>query len=116
MDIVSLLLGVTNCATALVLMAVAFPLARGTVKRNNTYGFRFPQALESDEAWLAINRYGARRLLFWSVPLLLLGLVTFSVPLAHNMPAVLATANAPLIVLIPVVESWRFARQYQARQ
>jgi SdpI/YfhL protein family len=108
-----LFLGGVNIAVALLLIGFSFPLLQGRVQRNQTYGFRFPEAFESDEAWLAINRYGAQRLIFWSILLLLFGIaVPFFLP-AENVVAIIAVANAPVIVVVPFIESWKFAKQYR---
>ena len=63
MDLVAITLGTGWTCTALFCMALAMPLVRGKVKRNVFYGARFPESFQSEEAWLAINRYAGQRLL-----------------------------------------------------
>jgi hypothetical protein len=113
MNFIPLLVGGVNIAVALLLIGFSVPLLTGKVKRNQTYGFRFPEAFESDESWLAINRYGAQRLMFWSILLLLFGIGTPFFLAAKNVVAIIAVANAPAIVLVPFIESWKFAKRYQ---
>lgn len=48
-------------------IAVAVPLIKGRVKMNEWYGVRIPAAFASEEAWLDINRFGGRLLLFWGI-------------------------------------------------
>ena len=45
-------------------LVIAFPLLRGKIKRNSWYGFRFKKSFASEELWLKINRFGARKLCF----------------------------------------------------
>jgi len=47
---------------ALLAYAVAGPLIRGTVSRNDAYGVRLPASFASPAAWLELNRLGGRLL------------------------------------------------------
>ncbi len=114
MNNVSIVLGMSNVAVALISIAVSIPLLRGRIKPNVWYGFRFSESFESEDAWFAINRYGAARMILWSIPLLLLGLAAGVLSLADDTISVFVIAGAPLLILVPCVESWRFARHYRA--
>jgi hypothetical protein len=117
MDSVAITIGSGWTLGGLLLIAVALPLARGKVARNALYGIRFPQSLRSDEAWFAINRYGGRRLVVWAIPLILIGVVSFFLPLRSHAGLALTLGFAPLLLLlIPLVESWRFARRYRPKE
>jgi hypothetical protein len=49
------------------------------------------------------------------VGLIVVGVVSFFLPLRGNAGLALVMGFAPLVlILIPVVESWRFARRYRA--
>jgi uncharacterized membrane protein len=99
--------------TGLLIIAFAIPLVGGRIAPNQMYGIRLPQAFESEEAWYAINRFGGKRLIVWAVPLILVGLGCFFVPLQQNIGLTLFVGFAPLIfVLLPCFEAWRFARRY----
>lgn len=52
---------------ALVAIVAAVPLLGRRVKMNHWYGVRVPAAFVSEEAWLDINRYGGRLLLWWGM-------------------------------------------------
>jgi hypothetical protein len=113
-DAVAITIGVSWTFAGLLCLALAVPLIRGQVGRNRLYGVRFPQSFQSEEAWLAINRFGGRRLAGWAVPLILVGVASFFLPLRSNTGLTLALGFAPLVfVLIPVLETWRFARRYR---
>lgn len=116
MDAVAVTVGVSWTVAGLLCAGLAIPLVRGRVGRNAFYGVRFPQSFQSDDAWFAINRFGGRRMLVWSVPLVTTGVVSFFLPLRSHPALALTFGFAPLVfVLIPVVESWRFARRYRPR-
>ena len=116
MDPVSLTIGISWTLSGLLCLALAIPLARGRVPRNAFYGVRFPQSFASDDAWFAINRFGGQRLVLWSIPIILVGIVSFFLPLQSRTGLTLALGFGPMIfILIPVFESWRFARRYVPR-
>jgi hypothetical protein len=56
---------IAHALAAIVVIAVSIPLLQGKVRMNEWYGFRISAAFASDEAWYAINRYGARLFLIW---------------------------------------------------
>ncbi len=111
MDLIAVILGISNLICGLVSVLLALPLLQGKVKRNIFYGVRFPEAFRSEEAWLDINRYGAKRLIVWSMPLIGIGVVTFFLPLNTHVWAIVLIALAPLVVLVPAIESWLYARR-----
>jgi hypothetical protein len=116
MDAVAITIGISWTVVGLICIGLAIPLVRGQVGRNALYGVRFPESFQSDDAWFAINRFGGRRLIVWSLPLIVIGIVSFFLPLQSHTGLTLTLGFAPLIfILIPVVEAWRFARQYRPR-
>lgn len=107
-------IGASWTIAGLLSVALAMPLVRGQVGRNSLYGARFPESFQSDDAWFAINRFAGKRMIIWSMPIIILGVIAFFLPLQGNTTLALTLAFAPLtFVLIPVLESWRFARRYQ---
>lgn len=115
MDPVAITVGISWTLTGLIIIGLAIPLVRGRVGRNSLYGVRFPQSFQSDDAWYAINRFGGRRLILWAVPLILVGISCFFIPLQAHSGRALTLGFAPLIfVLVPCFQAWRFARHYGA--
>lgn len=102
------LIAIVNLSAGLLIGALAIPLILGKVKMNRLYGIRFARSFESDEAWYAINRYGGRLLLLWSIP------VVLSAPLAYWIPEpwLILVGSISLIYLIPCIQSYRFARRW----
>jgi hypothetical protein len=116
MDPVALIVGISWIVCGLVCLALAIPLARGKVARNAIYGVRFRESFQSDEAWRAINQFGGRRLMRWSLPLIAVGAAAFFVPLQRHPIMTILFGVAPLIfVFIPMIESWRFAKNYASK-
>jgi hypothetical protein len=114
MDAVAITVGTSWTITGLIIIGLAVPLARGRVGRNGLYGVRFPQSFQSDDAWYVINRFGGKRLIIWAVPLILVGIACFFLPLQRHTDLTLILGFAPLIfLLIPGLEAWRFARHYR---
>ncbi len=116
MDAVAITVGISWTVIGLLCAGLAIPLVRGQVGRNAFYGVRFPQSFQSDDAWFTINRFGGKRLIVWSIPLIATGIISFFLSLQSHTGLTLTLGLAPLIfVLIPVFESWRFARRYRPR-
>jgi hypothetical protein len=116
MDPVAITVGISWTLAGLVCIGISIPLIRGRVRMNELYGVRFRQSFQSDEAWFAINRFGGKRLAIWSVPLIVVGLVSLFLPLRSNTGLTLVLGFAPLLfIAIPMFQSWRFARRYRPR-
>jgi len=64
MDPTAIIIGISWILTGLICTKISIPLARGQVRRNGLYGFRFSESFQSDDAWFAINRFGGQRLIF----------------------------------------------------
>lgn len=116
MDAVAITVGLSWTFAGLMCILLAIPLARGRIGRNAFYGARFRQSLESDEAWQAINRYAGKQMIGWAIPLIAVGVVSFFLPLQSHVALTLVLGFAPLIfVLIPVLNTWRFAQRREGK-
>lgn len=116
MDSLALTLGLIWTLAGLLIGASAIALVRGRIRPNRFYGVKFRECYQSDEAWFAINRFGGKRLLLWSVPLVLLGLATLSLPLRSHPALTFVLASLPIIfVLTPVVQTARFAKSFRPK-
>jgi len=95
-------------------MALTIPLFRGWIGRNNIYGIRFSQSLQSDDAWYAINRYGGGKRL---LPVVLVGIVILFLPLQPHPRLAILTGFSPLaLFLAPALQAWHYARHYRSRE
>ena len=114
MNVVSIALAVSNMSVAVLVILLSIPLYRGNVKMNRIYGARFKKSFASDGNWYKINRYGAKQLIAWSIPLFLVGITAFLVDFGtdENVKTglVMAFALAPLILVIPAVITYFYAR------
>ena len=103
----------SNIATPSILCGILFivislPLLRGSIPMNRFYGFRISRGFTSNANWYAINKYGAKALIFWSIVMIASGVlflfVSLPSPLAGLIPLVICTAAA-------IVQTLHFARQ-----
>ena len=99
------ILGLSHILIALIVFILSIPLFRGKVSRNFLYGIRTSKALESDENWYKINKYGAKQLMIWSIPLALIGFAVLLVPIKNDLLYTLLVC-APLIYIIPAVKCY----------
>ena len=114
MDVIGITVGLSWTINGLILLLLAIPLAKGQIGRNRYYGARFSQALKSDEAWQAINRYAGKQMIVWSIPIIAVGVMSFFLPLQSHVVLALVIGFVPLIfVLIPAFGAWRFAQRYE---
>jgi uncharacterized membrane protein len=106
----NIVIALVNLFCGLLYIGLAIPLYKEKVEMNYLYGVRFTKSYKSDENWYKINKYGAKRMIFWSIPLIGIGLVLlFLPPLSEQALAILSFA--PLIVLIPAFQSYLYSRK-----
>jgi hypothetical protein len=111
----NILLALINLGSALLIIAAAIPLVMGKVGMNRVYGVRIRKSFESERNWYAINAYGGRQLIAWSLPLLLAGIASLFLPIdEHNkdlMAMLLGVGPILLCVVGATVSTLRFARK-----
>lgn len=107
----NIFLGISNIVTGLLVIAISIPLVLGKVSMNRIYGIRFKKSYASNELWYKINAHGGKLLIIWSVPLILSGIACFFIDFQHRPMLGSVMACMPLIVLIPAVLSWRYAKK-----
>ena len=109
---INIVLGITFIFCGALFILISIPLLKGTVKMNYWYGVRFKKSFESDENWFKINKYGSQQLIKWSVPLILIGIVTFVIPFGDNELLIIVYSLAPVYVIIPpVIKTYKYARK-----
>ena len=111
MNNAALALGLSLMFSAVLMILLAIPLLKRKIPMNRWYGARFKKSFESDENWYRINAYGAKQLIIWSIPLLIIGLVAIFLPLEGNARLFNAIAFSPLLVCVPCLVSYRYARK-----
>jgi len=107
----NIIIGLSNIFVGVVTIAVCLPLLKDKIQMNRWYGIRFRKSFESEENWYRINRYGAGRMIFWSVVIVLIGILTLFVPVGNKASLILIESLVPVILFIPAVESWLYARK-----
>ena len=73
--------GLINIASSLLIIGGSIPLVRRRIKMNHLYGVRIKKSFESEDNWYKINEYGGKQLIIWSIPMILIGLICFAVPI-----------------------------------
>ena len=111
MEALSIIIGLSNLFVGGLLLALALPLIRGKVKMNHFYGVRFKKSFESEENWYKINRYGGRLLVYWSIVIMGIGLLCFVAPFSAGGALFWVFTLAPLLVIIPAIQSYRYAQR-----
>jgi hypothetical protein len=74
MNPILLLVGFSNIMIGTLTIACAIPLVRHKVKMNEVYGIRIRKSFSSPENWEKINEYGGRALIYWSIPIIAIGI------------------------------------------
>ena len=113
--VLKIMFGISNLSFAVLMILLSIPLYRGDVKMNRLYGARFKKSFDSEENWYKINRYAAKQVIVWSIPLFLAGIAACFVVFVTNgnvkTGLVIAFASAPLIVVIPAVITYLYAQR-----
>ncbi len=110
MDTANLALGLCNILVAILFIAISIPLYFCKIPMNNIYGFRFKKSFESDQNWFKINSYGGKQMAIWSIPIVLVGILTFFIPVRENIVLATIIACAPLIIIVPVCMSYNYSK------
>jgi len=108
---INTIIGLSNIIFGLMIIAVCIPLLKDGIEMNCWYGIRFKKSFESKENWYKINRYGAKRMILWSVVVVVISILTFFVPIGSKGILPLIFSCAPLTFVIPAIESWLFAKK-----
>jgi len=111
MDHESFVLGLTNVFVGILVIALCLPLLKNKIGMNYFYGIRFRKSFESDENWYKINQFGARRMTFWSVVIIFIGILAFIIPVDARKSLRPLFVSSPLILIIPTIESWLFTKR-----
>lgn len=108
-------LGILNISCGVLFVFISIPLVMKKVPMNSLYGFRLSKALESEENWYEINRYGGRQLIQWSVLLIFIGGLYFIFPLGDPGSELknTLTAVAPILICptVAIVKTILFSKQ-----
>ena len=106
-------LGIMNIGLEVLIVVLSIPLVMRKVKMNRFYGVRIPKSFSSEANWYAINAYGGRQLILWSLLPLAAGVLCFFVridQLNAGLGPVLGGVPVMLACLITVLQVLRFAR------
>lgn len=108
-------LGVVNIVSALIIIAVCIPLVQGRIKMNHWYGIRIKKSFTSEKNWYALNAYGSRQLIVWSLPLLVVGLLCFFIPIDEHgqdlLPLILGVVPIFVSLTIAIIRILVYSRK-----
>jgi len=111
MEAVNVIISICNIFAGILTIGLCIPMMKGKVKMNPWYGARFRKSYESEEAWYKINAYCGRRMVYWSIVLILIGILALFIPLGEAyLLRTLLFASAALILIIPCFETLRYSK------
>ncbi len=111
MESANIMLGLSNIIVAFIIIGISIPLALRKIPMNNLFGVRFSKSFESEDNWYKINEYGGKKLIVWAIPLIVIGTITFFLPLKGNGVLTFLIGCAPLIVMIPAYLSYKYSKK-----
>lgn len=111
MDNPNIPLGISNITVGVLIIVLCLPLLKGRIGMNHWYGMRFRKSFQSKENWYRINGYGAQRMILWSAVLVIVGVLTLFIPVSSKGILSLVISSAPLIIIIPAIETWLYTRK-----
>jgi hypothetical protein len=104
--------GMVNIFVGLFFIALSVPLVKRKIKMNKWYGVRIPRAFKSEESWYKINEYGGRVFIYWSIPILLSGILLFFSP-SLGKKWVVILEQAPLVfVVLAGIQTLIYSRKF----
>ncbi|MFH2137250.1 MAG: SdpI family protein [Candidatus Omnitrophota bacterium] len=94
----------------LLMVALCLPLLKRKIKMNRWYGMRLPKAFKSEENWYKINEYGGKIFIYWSIPIVLIGMVMFFLP-PLGEEGILVLCFAILFHIIATIQLLLYSRK-----
>ena len=70
-----LAVSITDIIAGILIIGFCIPLIFEKIPMNHYYGVRFKTSFKSDESWYAINKYGAKCLLYATLPVFTYGII-----------------------------------------
>jgi hypothetical protein len=101
---------IVNIVVGVVVIVLSIPLLMNKIGMNRWYGIRFKKSFESAGNWYRINRYGAGRLVLWSFIIIAIGIAALLRP-PHGGILRIVVSRAPLLIVIPIIESRLYAKR-----
>ena len=90
------------------------PLLLGKVKMNRIYGIPMTESYKSEENWYKLNKYGAKRLIIWSLALIVLGVIILVFSPINNYILFIAAIILPgALFAIPMLDIYGYAKKIQ---
>ena len=111
MDATAIRLGLSIIGVSVLMILVSLPALKGKIPMNRWYGARFKKSFLSEENWYKINAYSAKHLIIWSLPLMIIGIVTLFLPLEDHPQLSNALLFTFLLILVPLLLSYRYAQR-----
>lgn len=108
----AIMIGIAHLFCALLLAALSLPLIQGQIEPNRFYGIRFSKSYSSREAWYAINRYGGKCMVGWSVVIALLAIVNMVLQPAPGSGLFWLFLLSPLVVVLGLLQCWWYAERH----
>jgi hypothetical protein len=103
---------ISNMVAGALIIIFCIPLLMNKISMNQWYGIRFRKSFESTENWYKINKYGAGRMVLWSIDIIVISVAILFLPLHGNRTLrTILVFCIPLLIIIPVIESWLYARK-----
>ena len=106
------ILGFLHIAIGILVIALSIPLLMGRVPMNRWYGTRLPESYTSEANWYAVNRYGAIRMTWYGIAVILVGVAVLRVPPLLGSLWFFAALAAPAVLMVPMlVTLLRYAKR-----
>ncbi|MGD9612763.1 MAG: SdpI family protein [Kiritimatiellia bacterium] len=106
-----MILGWSNVLVGGLGLLLGIPLWRRKIPMNRWYGARFKKSFESEDNRYRINEHSGKQLMLWSVPLLAIGAAALAFPGEPGAGWADVLAFTPLLLCVPCLLSYRFARK-----
>lgn len=107
---INIIIGLTNILSGVIILLLSILLKNGLIYTNTWYGFQFENLQSSDKKLRIINMYGSERFIIWSLPLILIGIISFYLPFEESIILAYLLSFTPIILLIPTYESYIFSK------
>ena len=106
----NIVLGITNIFIGFLIIVLCFPLVKRKIKMNKLYGMRMPKSFISEDNWYKINEYGGKIFIYWSIPIVLIGIIALFLPPLGKKGTIILSLT-PFLVILPAIQALIYSRK-----
>ena len=96
--------GLLNVFIGFLIILFCIPLVKRKIKMNKWYGIRISKSFKSEENWYKINEYGGKIFIYWSILIVLMGIISLFLPALGEKGTTILNLVPLLLIIPPIIQ------------